>query len=399
MSHSIHRRRRWRTCATTLALTLGSLAVPAAALADGQLDPAFNGTGYHVGTAAEGTVFNNADNRIPMVVAGRRQRRHRRLARRLHDACALQRRRHARHDVRRRRLRHRAVRRHARQRPGQQWRHRDDARRRRQHHRRRLRRARSRWSSARFIGQRHLQRRSRLLRAAPDRLHGPRLAVRPNGSVVLVGYARDRHAGDRRSRHAGRDVRPARRRHAAGRPGTQHDRVRHLLGQRRPLARLGRRDDRRPQPRRHRRSTPRSRRPLLRRRRGARRQPLRRRHRPTAPTPTSARATRLAPALHGSRRRPRHDVQRRWAPAASCRPRSRADPEREPARDQAAAAPTSLRGRRVHRRDVAANRQMLVARIDTTGAFAAASARAASPAPGSPAATTPARRWSSRAPT
>ena len=52
-----HRRRRWRTFATTLALTLGSLAVPAAALADGQLDPAFNGTGYHVGTVAEGTVF------------------------------------------------------------------------------------------------------------------------------------------------------------------------------------------------------------------------------------------------------------------------------------------------------------------------------------------------------
>ena len=68
MSHSNQRRRRWRTVATTLALTLGSLAVPAAALADGQLDPAFNGTGYHVGTVAEGTVFNNVDTRIPMVV-------------------------------------------------------------------------------------------------------------------------------------------------------------------------------------------------------------------------------------------------------------------------------------------------------------------------------------------
>ena len=67
MSHSITRRRRWRTCATTLALTLGSLAVPAAALADGQLDPAFNGTGYHLGTAGEGTVFTNSDNRIPMI--------------------------------------------------------------------------------------------------------------------------------------------------------------------------------------------------------------------------------------------------------------------------------------------------------------------------------------------
>ncbi len=68
MSHSIKRRRRWRTFATTLALTLGSLTVPAAALADGQLDPTFNGAGLHVGTAGEGTVFANTDNRIPMVV-------------------------------------------------------------------------------------------------------------------------------------------------------------------------------------------------------------------------------------------------------------------------------------------------------------------------------------------
>ena len=68
MSQSMYRRRRWRTFATTLALTLGSLALPAAALADGQLDPTYNGTGYHVGTVAEGTVFNNTDTRIPMIV-------------------------------------------------------------------------------------------------------------------------------------------------------------------------------------------------------------------------------------------------------------------------------------------------------------------------------------------
>ena len=37
-------------------------------MADGQLDPTFNGTGYHVGTVAEGTVFTNPDTRIPMVV-------------------------------------------------------------------------------------------------------------------------------------------------------------------------------------------------------------------------------------------------------------------------------------------------------------------------------------------
>jgi uncharacterized delta-60 repeat protein len=68
VSHSILRRRRLRTVATAVAVTLGSLAVPAAALADGQLDPAFNGTGYHLGTVAEGTVFNNVDTRIPMIV-------------------------------------------------------------------------------------------------------------------------------------------------------------------------------------------------------------------------------------------------------------------------------------------------------------------------------------------
>ncbi len=70
MSHSILRRRRLRTIATAVALTLGSLALPAAALADGQIDPAFNGTGYHLGTVAEGTVFNNVDTRIPMINQG-----------------------------------------------------------------------------------------------------------------------------------------------------------------------------------------------------------------------------------------------------------------------------------------------------------------------------------------
>jgi uncharacterized delta-60 repeat protein len=68
LSHSMYRRRRWRTFATAAALTLGSLAIPAAALADGQIDPIFNGNGYHLGNAAEGTVFTNSDNRIPMVV-------------------------------------------------------------------------------------------------------------------------------------------------------------------------------------------------------------------------------------------------------------------------------------------------------------------------------------------
>jgi uncharacterized delta-60 repeat protein len=68
VSNSIHRRRRWRTLAATLALTLGSLAIPAAALADGQLDPSFDFVGAHAGSAAEGTLFTNTENRVPMVV-------------------------------------------------------------------------------------------------------------------------------------------------------------------------------------------------------------------------------------------------------------------------------------------------------------------------------------------
>jgi uncharacterized delta-60 repeat protein len=42
--------------------------IPAAALAAGEPDPAFNGIGYRVGTVAEGTMFNNVENRVPMVV-------------------------------------------------------------------------------------------------------------------------------------------------------------------------------------------------------------------------------------------------------------------------------------------------------------------------------------------
>ncbi len=64
VSQSMYRRRRrWRTVASTLALTLGSLAIPATALADGLIDPNFNGTGYAVGP-----VFSGQDNRVPMVI-------------------------------------------------------------------------------------------------------------------------------------------------------------------------------------------------------------------------------------------------------------------------------------------------------------------------------------------
>ena len=70
MSHPILGRRFRRACALTLAIGCAALAVPAAALADGQLDTSFNGTGFHVGTAAEGLIFTNTENRIPMVVQG-----------------------------------------------------------------------------------------------------------------------------------------------------------------------------------------------------------------------------------------------------------------------------------------------------------------------------------------
>jgi uncharacterized delta-60 repeat protein len=68
VSHPIHRRLFWRAFALTLTFACAALVAPAAALADGQLDTTFNGTGYHVGSAAEQTIFNNVENRIPMVV-------------------------------------------------------------------------------------------------------------------------------------------------------------------------------------------------------------------------------------------------------------------------------------------------------------------------------------------
>ena len=68
MSHSMYQRRRWRTFATAAALTLGSLAIPAAALADGAIDPNFNGTGYHLGTPAEGIVLGGSVTRVATVV-------------------------------------------------------------------------------------------------------------------------------------------------------------------------------------------------------------------------------------------------------------------------------------------------------------------------------------------
>ena len=68
MSHPIFRRRFSRAFALTITTVCAALIAPAAALADGQLDTTFNGTGYHVGSAAENTIFSNAENRIPMIV-------------------------------------------------------------------------------------------------------------------------------------------------------------------------------------------------------------------------------------------------------------------------------------------------------------------------------------------
>jgi uncharacterized delta-60 repeat protein len=51
-----------------MTVACAALAAPAAALADGQLDPGFNGSGIHVGSAGEGTIFANSENRIPMIV-------------------------------------------------------------------------------------------------------------------------------------------------------------------------------------------------------------------------------------------------------------------------------------------------------------------------------------------
>ena len=181
MSHSMYRRRRWRTFATTLALTLGSLALPAAALADGQLDPTFNGTGYHVGTVAEGTVFNNSDTRIPMVVQangrvviGGSRGGFMTLARYNADGAldttfgtgGFATAQFAGTPD---------------ERPGQQRRHRHDARTRPATSSSPASARRSRGRRA-LHRQRRLQRRGRLLRAAPDRLHGPRRRRRRDGA-------------------------------------------------------------------------------------------------------------------------------------------------------------------------------------------------------------------------
>ena len=68
MSDPNHRRRSWRALVSAFAIAGAALALPSAALADGQLDGTFNGSGANVGSAAAGTLFSNTENRIPMIV-------------------------------------------------------------------------------------------------------------------------------------------------------------------------------------------------------------------------------------------------------------------------------------------------------------------------------------------
>jgi uncharacterized delta-60 repeat protein len=68
VSHSTERRRRrFVALATTLAICLGSLAIPAAALADGEIDPSFAAIGYHFGADGAGISLDPVVDRVPTV--------------------------------------------------------------------------------------------------------------------------------------------------------------------------------------------------------------------------------------------------------------------------------------------------------------------------------------------
>ena len=289
MSHSISRRRRWRTCATTLALTLGSLAVPAAALADGQLDPAFNGTGYHLGSAGEGTVFTNSDNRIPMVVqADGRDRR-----RRLRAAASMTLMRYNVNGTIDATFGNGGIATASIGGTPSQTSGNSGAT------------AMTLDTAGNIIvagygGSQSMvvvrftaagQYNASAVCYAPHLIDysARAVAVRPNGSIVLVGYARDRHPAF--AVPAGPNVTYGQRAVAdPPRLGQQHHGLRRLPGGQQPLARLDRRDDRRSHAQRHR-ARCRARRPLLRRRRRRCRTTATSSPRRTAPTPTSPRAT------------------------------------------------------------------------------------------------------------
>ena len=233
----------------------------------------------------------------------------------------------------------------------------------RQHHRRRLRRVAVDGRRA-LHRQRRLQRRSRLLRAAPDRLHGARASPCGGRQVVLVGYARDRHPSIAVPAtpaviYGQRAVVTLPRRTG----GHQHDGLRHLLGQRRSLARLLRRPDRRPRPRRHARARPRlAGRPLLRGRGGQRQRQLRRgvHQRPRrrvvgAERFTAAGVGTLDTTFNAARRRTPGRL-----PVAGVNLHAIKLARRD-------GSPTSQASRST--RAVGGNRQMLIARVDGIGAL------------------------------
>ena len=67
MSQFTERPRRFVALATTLAICLGSLAIPAAALADGEIDPSFAAIGYHFGADGAGISLDPVVDRVPTV--------------------------------------------------------------------------------------------------------------------------------------------------------------------------------------------------------------------------------------------------------------------------------------------------------------------------------------------
>ena len=369
-------------CALTLAIACAALAAPAAALADGQLDPTFNGTGYPRRHRGRGHDLHQRREPHPDDRPGRRQDRRRRLARRLHDARALQRQRHDRHELRQpaasRRSSSPARPRGSPGTSGAVAMTQDAAR---QHHRRRLRRL-------AVDGRRALHRRA--APTAPSAVcYAPHLidytaravAVRPNGSIVLAGYARDRHrVGRGPADRPGRPLRPARRLTLPG-ERQQHDRLRHLLVHAGRSSRSARAASR---------STaldadgtghgPVARRPLLRRRRRAPRQPLRRRDGNGPDGAAWVQRYTATGAIDGGFGGGRVDAR---APRRCTR-----SPCSATARVLAAGESIDAA--------VSANRQMLVARIGTNGALGRATAPAASRARASAAAPTRARRSSCR---
>ena len=282
MSSSVVRRRGWRFLATTLALSFGSLAVPAAALADGAIDTSFNGSGYHFASAdgQDGISLDPVVDRVPtvrvatvvqsdgkIVIGGRSADDFMTLVRYNADGSL---------DtsfgtggfVRRAVPGHA---RHGRESPGAWPKRRgcDDAGCERQHVRRRQRRGASEFVAEFSAAGDYVS--SAVCYAPQNVAYTPRaIALRADGSIVIAGAARDRRL-DPDGVHARTMYGAARCRDATGQR-QQHNRLRCA----RALARIRRRHYRRPRARRHGHGRC-AQRSLVRRRRRAARQPLRRR--------------------------------------------------------------------------------------------------------------------------